>query len=267
MRRRVCDDNFMNPRVSYKTEAIVLRSIDYGESDKIVTFYTSEFGKVKGIAKGARRSKKRFANVLELFSRLQLLFSRRNYDSLTLIEEGSVIDSYPPIRNDLHKTLFASYMMDITDHFTVENKKNAELFRLVQDFLNLMTLGDASEDIIRFFEIRLLKLAGYEPVLDRCVTCRTPVGNGDFYHFSVQDGGLKCGVCSPQSYSSLRVSMGTVKSLLLGKEMEKQNLCRLSLSEQSARESRLLLGRFIEHLLGKEVKSLHVIREIHEMGI
>jgi DNA repair protein RecO (recombination protein O) len=257
----------MNPRATHKTEAIVLRSIDYGESDKIVTFYTFEFGKVKGIAKGARRSKKRFANVLELFSRLQLIFSRRNYDSLAFIEEGSVIDSYSRIRNDLYKTLFASYMMDVTDHFTVENKKNEELFRLVQGFLELMASGSASEDMIRFFEIRLLKLAGYEPVLDRCVACKTPVEDGNSYHFSVRDGGLKCGFCAPQNYSSVCISMGTVKSLLLGKDMEKENLCRLSLSEQSARESRLLLGRFIEYLLGKEVKSLHVIREIREMGI
>lgn len=257
----------MNPRISYKTEAIVLRSLDYGESDRIITFYTSDFGKVKGIAKGARRSKKRFANVLELFSRLQLLFSRGHYDGLALIEEGAIIDHYPQIRNDLHKTLFASYMMDVTDQFTVENKKNAELFRLVQGFLELMALGGASEDLVRFFEMRLLKLAGYEPVLDRCVACKTPVGNGEFYHFSVRDGGLKCGCCSPQNYDSLRVSTGTVKSLLLGKDMEGEKLCRLRLSEQSARESRLLLGRFIEHLLGKEVKSLHVIREIREMGI
>ena len=257
----------MKPRINYKTEAIVLRSLDYGESDRIITFYTSDFGKVKGIAKGARRSKKRFVNVLELFSRLQLLFSRRHYDGLALIEEGVIIDHYPQIRNDLHKTLFASYMMDVTDQFTVENKKNAELFRLVQGFLELMALGGASEDLVRFFEMRFLKLAGYEPVLDRCVACKTPVGNGEFYHFSVRDGGLKCGGCSPQNYDSLRISTGTVKSLLLGKDMEGEKLCRLSLSEQSAQESRLFLGRFIEHLLGKEVKSLHVIREIHEMGI
>ena len=257
----------MNPRATYKTEAIVLRSIDYGESDRIVTFYTSDFGKVKGIAKGARRSKKRFANVLELFSRISILFSRRNHDSLALIEEGSVIDSYSQIRNDLHKTLFASYMMDVTDHFTVENKQNAELFSLVQDFLELMAQGNASEDMVRFFEIRLLKLAGYEPVLDRCIACKTPVVEGDHYHFSVRDGGLKCGVCAPSHYDSLRVSVGTLKSLLLGKDIEKDKLSRLSLSEQSACESRLLLGRFIEHLLGKEIKSLHVIREIRAMGI
>ncbi len=257
----------MKTRISYKSDAIVLRCLDYGESDKIVTFYTSDFGKVKGIAKGARRSRKRFANVLELFSCVRILFSRRHYDGLALIEEGAVIDHYSPIRQDLQKTLFASYMIDVTDHFTVENKKNADLFDLLQNFLELMASGSASEDMIRYFEMRLLKLAGYEPVLDRCVTCKTPVANGNFYHFSVRDGGLKCGACSPQNFSTLRVSAGTIRSLLLGKDMERESLCRLNLSEQSARESRIFLGHFIEHLLGKEVKSLRVLREIREMGI
>jgi DNA repair protein RecO (recombination protein O) len=257
----------MKTRQTYKTDAIVLRCLDYGESDRIVTFYTSDFGKVKGIAKGARRSRKRFANVLELFSCVRILFSRRHYEGLAFIEEGAVIEHYSQIRKDLEKTLFASYMIDVMDHFTVENKKNADLFDLLQGFLELMALESASEDMIRYFEMRLLKLAGYEPVLDRCVACKTPVGNGDAYHFSVSDGGLKCSACSPQNYSTLHVSAGTVRSLLLGKEMVRENLNRLRLSEQSARESRLFLGRFIEHLLGKEVKSLHVIREIREMGI
>jgi DNA repair protein RecO (recombination protein O) len=255
----------MNARISYKTEAIILRSLDYGESDRIITFYTSNFGKIKGIAKGAKRSKKRFANVLELFVRLQLLFSRRRYDGLALIEEGTVIDHYPQIRNDLHKTLFASYMMDVTDQFTVEHKENAELYCMLQGFLKLVTFRDASEDLVRFFEMRLLKLAGYEPVLDRCMVCKMPVENGESYHFSTRDGGLKCGCCSQQGYDSIFVSAGTVRSLLLGKSMENEKLLHLRLSEQSARESRLLLGRFIEYLLGKEVKSLHVIREIYEM--
>lgn len=257
----------MNSRINYQTEAIVLRTLDYGESDRIVTFYTAEFGKVKGIAKGARRSTKRFANTLEPFSCLQLLFSRRNPDGLALVEAGAVINHYPQIRRDLKKTLYASYMVDITEQFTLENKTNTELFHLVVDFLELLDLGSVSEDIVRFFEMRLLRLVGYEPVLDRCVACQAPVENGAMYHFSVREGGLKCETCSPKDYDFLGVSTGTVKSMLLGKDLEREKLCRLALSEQAARESRHFLECFIAHLLGKEVKSLHVLREIRELGI
>ncbi len=257
----------MKPRANYQTEAIVLRSLDYGESDRIVTFYTADFGKVKGIAKGARRSQRRFANTLETFSYIHLLFSRRHPEGLAFIEEGVVINHYAAIRADLKKTLFASYMADITDQFTLEHKVNLALFRLLADFLDLFDLGGASEDLVRFFEMRLLKYVGYEPVLDRCVACGTPVQNGAMYHFSVREGGLKCGTCSPPDYDYLGVSTGTAKSLLLGKDLEREKLSRLVLPERCARESRLFLERFIAHLLGKELKSLHVIREIRELGI
>ena len=257
----------MKSRIQYQTEAIVLRSLDYGESDKIVTFYTIDYGKVKGIAKGARRSQKRFANTLEMLSCLQLLFSRRHPEGLAFIEEGTVINHYAGIRSDLKKTLYASYMADITDQFTLEHKTNPALFRLLGDFLELFDLGSVSEDLVRFFEMRLLKLVGYEPVLDRCVKCREPLQNSAMYHFNVREGGLQCGICFPRDYDYLGVSTGTVKSMLLGKELEREKLSRLVLPEQCARESRLFLERFIAHLLGKEVKSLHVIREIRELGI
>ena len=257
----------MNARISYETEAIVLHTLDYGESDRIVSFYTVEFGKVKGIAKGARRSTKRFANTLEPFSRLQLLFSRRHPEGLAFVEAGSVVNHYPRIREDLKKTLYASYMVDITDQFTLENKTNAELFHLLDDFLELINRGSVSEDIVRFFEMRLLRLVGYDPVLDRCVACQAPLENGAMYHFSVREGGLKCVACAPRDYDFLGVSTGTVKSMLLGKNLEHEQLRRLVLSEQGASESRRFLERFITHLLGKEVKSLHVLREIRELGI
>ena len=257
----------MQSRTNYETEAIVLRHFDYGESDRIVNFYTADFGKVKGIAKGARRSQKRFANTLEPFSHINLLFSRQRQEGLALIEAGKVINHYARIRGNLGKTLYASYLVDITDQFTIENKTNDGLFRLVGDFLELLDTGDASEDLIRFFEMRLLRLVGYEPVLDRCVTCRTPVTSGAMYHFSVREGGLKCGLCAPVGCDFPGVSMGTIRSMLLGKELERERLCSLILSEQCARESRHFLERFIAHLLGKELKSLHVIREIRALGI
>src|SRR5512139_777880 len=101
----------MNARQLYQTEAIVLRLLDYGESDRIVTFCTADFGKIRGIAKGARRSRKRFANALEPFSFSRIRFSRRRPENLALIEDCDGLCHFPSIRNDLEKTLAASYMI------------------------------------------------------------------------------------------------------------------------------------------------------------
>ena len=105
-------------RTRQQTEAIVLRLLDYGESDRIVTFSTADFGKIRGIAKGARRSRKRFTNALEPFCHSRMMFSRKSPDSLALIEECDVLCHFPSIRADLEKTLVASCLIELTDHFT-----------------------------------------------------------------------------------------------------------------------------------------------------
>jgi DNA repair protein RecO (recombination protein O) len=256
----------MKARTQHRTEAIVLRLLDYGESDRIVTFYTAGFGKLRGIARGARRSRKRFANALEPFSYSRILFSNRGPDSLALIECSEVITHFPAIRADLEKTLSASYMIELIDRFTVEDKKNEALFALLHAFLNVIETDPIKEAILRFFEIRLLKLSGYDPLLDHCLVCKTPLDAEKVYRFKASDGGLTCMVCRPERPEAIPVSLGTIRTLLLGREMEIDRLGRLQLSERSADESRQLLSHLIRHILGREPRSVHVLNEVRSMG-
>src|SRR5664279_1165902 len=169
----------MGARESHKTNGFVLRTLSYSESDLIVTFLSNEFGKLKGIAKGAKRSKKRFANVFEPFSLTNIIFTRKSHDMLAFIESCEIIDHYQAIRQDLEKTLIASYFIDLADHFSPEGKKNENVFQLLQDFLQMLGAERPSEAAVRFFEIRLLKSVGFEPELKHCITCKTPVANGN----------------------------------------------------------------------------------------
>lgn len=257
----------MNTRTSHKTEAILLRSLDYGESDRIVTFYTRDHGKIRGIAKGARRSRKRFANALELFCCSQIVFSRKGRDGLALVEESRVRHHFEKIRQDLKKTLMASYLIDLTDQFTLEDKKNGELFQLLHDFLGQINGNDCAEALLRFFEIRLLACVGYQPVLDRCVACQAPLNGDDTYQFHVRAGGIRCGACRQTGESSLTVSPGTIKTLLMSRDIDPSKMSRLLMSERSAQESRQVMMNFIRHLLGKELKSLQVFHQIRKIGL
>jgi DNA repair protein RecO (recombination protein O) len=257
----------MNTRVMHKSPAIVLHCLDYGESDRIVTFYTSDFGKLKGIAKGARRSRIRFANALEPFSFCNVTFSKKGSGTLALIEGCDIINHHAHIREELEKTLFSSYLIELIDKFTLEGKKNTALFQLLQSFLGIIDTGIPSETLIRFFEIRLLKHTGYEPVLDRCMICRKPASEETAYCFITSDGGLRCKTCYRSNSSSLYISLGTVKTLLLGKEIDIEKISRISLSDQMAKESKDILVSFIRHILGKEIKSFNVLNEIKKMGI
>ncbi len=255
----------MGARESHKTTGFVLRTLSYGESDLIVTFYSNEFGKLKGIAKGAKRSKKRFANVFEPFSLTSVIFTRKNRDTLAFIEACEIIDHYDAIRTDLEKTLMASYFIDLADHFSPEGKKNEKVFELLQTFLTLLGVQNASDALVRFFEIRMLKLAGFEPTLDHCVACKTPVINGGTYYFYAREGGIKCVNCVGSEQYDQSVSTGTVRTLLLGKDMDNDKIKLVMLPDILARESRGVLTGFISHILNREVKSLKVMEQVRKL--
>jgi DNA repair protein RecO (recombination protein O) len=241
----------------------MLRSLDYGESDRIVTFFTHEFGKVKGIAKGARRSRRRFVNALEPFSCSEMMFSRRSSEGLALIEQCDVTDHFAGIRADLEMTLTASYLIDLLDRFSVEGKRNPDLFRYVRDFLREIDQGGVSEAMIRIFEMHLLKFAGYEPLLDRCKVCGRPLEEMGFAVFSPAEGRLRCrGECAFGTPDGIAASIGTVKTLLAGMRLPLDKTRRLVLAGRSAEEGRDLLTGFIRHLLGKEPPSYRVLEEI-----
>jgi len=255
--------------VHIKTRGIVLRAIDYSESDRIVSFLTEDFGKVTGIAKGARKSRKRFANTLEPFTCLSIVFSKKKGGKMAFIEEAAIIDHYPGIRENLEKTLTAAYFMDMVDQFLLEGKRNPEIFHLTCDFLVSLATGKYTEYMVRFFELRFLRLAGYEPVLDRCTSCNKPLQPNLPYSFSPSTGGLRCPPCAERlgSVDGIPVSVGSVRTLLLGKDSDPTFLNRIFMNDQCARECRLVLAGFIRYLLGKELKSLNVLNEVRKMGI
>lgn len=252
----------MSARESHRATGFFLKSLSYGESDLIVTFYSREFGKIKGMAKGAKRSKKRFANVFEPFSLTSIIFSQKNRDTLAFIESCDIIDHYTAIRQDLEKTLTASYFIDLVDHFSPEGKHNEDLFMLLSDFLAWLVRENISDTAIRFFEMRLLKIAGFEPALDACVRCKKPVINGASYYFYPKEGGIQCAACArPERYDQ-SISAGAIRTLLLGKDMEIEKMKMVFLTGNLAYESRNILCGFISYVLGKEVKSLKVMEQI-----
>jgi DNA repair protein RecO (recombination protein O) len=255
----------MTIRETLKTNAFVLHCLNYGESDLIVTFYSHDFGKLKGIAKGAKNSKKRFANVFEPFSLTSVNFTRKSRDMLAFIDSCEIIDHYDDVRLDLEKTLIASYFIDLTDHFSPEGKKNEKIFTLLKNFLTLLGKEKSSDAAVRFFEMRLLRLAGFEPTLDHCITCKTPVANGVSYYFYAQDGGIKCSGCAKPERYDQSVSAGTIRTLLLGQDMDMDKIKLINLTNSLAVESRNILIGFITHVLSREVKSLKVMEQVKKL--
>src|SRR5210317_1455264 len=107
---------------TYRTEAIVLRRTDFGEADRLLTLYSREHGKIKGIAKGARKPQSRKTGHVELFMRSRFFLAKGR--DLDIITQAEAIDSYVALRSDLVRTTYASYAVELLDRFTVEEDKH-----------------------------------------------------------------------------------------------------------------------------------------------
>lgn len=240
------------------TPAIVLRSWPFGESDKIVSFLTAEFGKVTGIAKGAKRSRRRFVNSLELFSLVQLRFQERPYSSLAFIHSCDLVRPHKNLTTSLEKIAYASYLVELAEVLAGEREENRPLFEHLREGLVWMEEKGPSHSFLAFFELKLLRLAGYQPGLDSCRRCgraRTKDGRVA-WRFSARDGGILCAACSAFRKEAIPLSSEAIETLA---ELQKAAafLSRHETIPSAAlKEGRSVLLPFIQFQSNRELKSV-----------
>jgi DNA repair protein RecO (recombination protein O) len=247
---------------SYKTPAVALYSLDFAEWDKIVTFFTRDFGKVKGVAKGAKRSRKRFGSGLEPFTYVTLSFFEKERSSLVRLNHCEIIESYPGIHDDVLKVGYASYLGELVNEMVAERDAHGPLFKLFITFLHLLDEPSFREEFIRIFELRLLALSGYQPELSKCVVCQKEVNSKRQHRFSLNKGGLVCADCFKGSREYPSLSGGTIMMLQRAQTIELEKVTRLYFSPQAREESRRILTRFIEYHLEKPLKSLQFLEHL-----
>ncbi len=177
------------------TPAVVVRTRAFGESDKIVTFLTRDLGKIAGIAKGAQRSKRRFVNVLEPFTHVDVTLRLRPSSDLAFVNACVLRDAPISLARDLMKFAYASYVLELTDRMVREREAGPETYELVRDAIALLEGGEAEPGVLRAFELHLLRLTGYEPELDRCRRCAIAVGSGTTMYVHPARGGVLCARC------------------------------------------------------------------------
>lgn len=143
---------------TYKTEGIILKRINFGEADRILTIYTKHYGKIRAIAKGVRRITSRKGGNVELFNHVTLFLARgRNLD---IISEAQVLNSYKSWRRNLKKVGFAYYFCELVDKLTPDGQENRAVFELLRDFLDKIE-RESLPELARSFEERLLEELGF----------------------------------------------------------------------------------------------------------
>jgi len=189
-----------------KTETIVLKTMKYRDTSKIVTFYSKEFGKLKGIAKGARTSKNKFGSSLEPMTHAMLVLYKKEHQDLHLISQCDAIDSFKSLTEDLDRMTAALAVIELVHRVTHDEEHNPALFALLMETLRALNSSKKKYSTYLYaFNLRLVSLLGYAPNFDVCGECGNPLvmesGEKEFV-FQTARGAVYCHhCCLPADYS------------------------------------------------------------------
>jgi len=199
--------------VEIASRAYVLRTRPYGELDVIATLLTERHGKVTGIAKAAKHSRRRFGGTLQPFVHVQAVFRQRPHADLVFLLRLELLAALRTFSEDVDRFAAGSYVLDLTDRMTIGRESGHEVHRLLHEALGLLDGGAPVEPVLRAFELHLLSASGYEPALDRCRGCGTDLGRADTAFLVVERGGLACRRCVPPGELVRPFSPATVRIL------------------------------------------------------
>jgi DNA repair protein RecO len=240
----------------YKAEGVVLRTRNLGEADKIVTLFTAERGKVEAAAKGARRPRSRLLGPTQLFTHGRyLLFERQSLDTLS---QGEIVHSFLPLREDLLRMAYASYVAELVDRLTELNDPHPRLFSVLVAVLRQLAEGRQPALTARYFELQLLQELGFRPHLSGCVRC----GAQEAFWFGTELGGLICERCRTADPSAARLDGETVEIMrfLLRSEPDRLEILRPSVKSMQAMGD--VLPKFCLMRAGGWLHSLDFLRSL-----
>lgn len=240
--------------------AIILDCRDHAESDKIVTFFTRDSGRLTGIAKGANRSKKRFVNKLELFSSISITYSEGRHSSLAFISEADLHSSFINLRTDINLYNAASVIREIILMATAEQEGENEIYYLLLWALNSLDEAKPHLKVITIFLLRLYDVIGYRPDLSGCKFCNMATVLDHKYGFHHMTGGLICNNCMDKGAGRItKLSMGTIKLMESAISQPLLKLNRLQFSREALHQSLTMLHRYSRNLFQREIHSWKTI--------
>ncbi len=253
----------MSPREirTYRTQAVVLGHVEFGEADRILKLFTHERGKITAIAKGVRKIRSRKAGHLEPFTRVNLFLAKgRNMDIIT---QAETVDAYLDLREDLRRVAYAAYVVEVLDRFTYEEGQNVGIFNLLVNTLSRLETHPNSETVIHYFELRLLELLGFRPQLFECVACGEPIQPQDQY-FSALAGGVVCPKDAGSRPEAWPVKKDVLRYLRHLQRSKWRSLENVTIPEGLEKDLEGLMEKYFTYLLERKLNSPEFIRDIKQ---
>lgn len=245
---------------TYACEGVIIRRQNFGEADRLVTFFSDRYGKIRAVAKGARRPAAKMAGTLELFFNVKLRLAEGK--NLDIIVESNPVAVWRSIREDLAKMQLASYLGEIVDKTTQENQTHPGVYRLLIEsfeYINVAGLSAqagyvASNVASDFFRLRIMKELGYEPSVERCAVSHEKLEAGLNY-WSSSSGGVVCSDHAKQAERAVQIEDNTVKMMRLMLNRDLRQTAQIEAPEKIKTQTHRIINDFFEYHFDINLKS------------
>ena len=245
----------------YHIDAIVMRRSDAGEADRLLTVLSRERGKLRLNAKGARKVGSRKGGHVELFVRSSMLIAKGRGE-IDIVSQVEMIDAYRGLREDLARSTYAHYAVELIDAFAEEGSEQPELFDLLAEALKWIETTTHLPLTMRYFELQLLTLAGFQPQLFYCADKGEPlqeVSPDEFYGWSPASGGALCPDHARDRSDASRLSLSALKVLRYALRTDYASFTVLTLREAVLSEIEQVMLRYVQFVLERKVKSVEFL--------
>lgn len=236
-----------------RTQAVVIGRRPLGEADRLVTFYTREFGRLSGVAKGVRRPRSRFGSALELFTQGQLLFFETERSGLVRVDHFDILHPFVTVREQLERLGQGSWVLECLGRLTAERDPQAALYGLLVRTLRALEEIPRPARAALAFTLRAVDLLGHRLRLDRCLGCGKPPGDVPRLDFAA--GGLLCGGCAPRVGDLLQLSGQAVGALRRLRTLRWEQILATSVSRSVEAEIASALEAHVVRLIGQPART------------
>jgi len=247
-----------------ETKAIVLHSRKQGETSKILSMLTRNYGKMSLMAKGSRNVKSKYLGVLETFNYISIVFYYKESRSLQFTSQAEIIESFPGIHKELGKMALAAVPLEIIEKTEPREHENPQLFQLLLDTLrSFETCSSGLKNITRAFQLKSLRISGIQPQLEKCNRCGKVKAEG-MNHFDLDRGVYHCQSCGGQFETSVELSGNALENLrwLSQTPMYTSNSAKIT-AQTGKQIDHFLISYFKYHFEGlKNIRSLKYLQDL-----
>lgn len=244
----------------YRVEGIVIRSMDYGEGNKIVTLLTKTNGKAGVLIRGAKKVKSKHSSLAQPFTYGEFVYFRSS--GLGTLNHGEIIESHHVLREKLELAAYASYAAELTDRSLQDDEATGFHFEQLKACLTSLGEGKDPQIVIHLYEMRILDLSGYAPELDECVSCGNVVGP---FKLSPHTGGILCSRCSGKDPGAILLGDGAYKLLKLFRRMDMRRLGTIQVKPETKAELKICMRKLMDTHLGLQLKSRNFLDQLDKL--